>query len=292
MPPARLAKLFAPLAVAVSLALSGAASAEPALWVAKGPHATVYLFGTVHLLKPNVNWMTPKIRKAFDESGDLTLEIADLENEQAAAPVVQKLGLDLDHPLAAKLAPADRKRLAAALKSLKASPEGFDRLRPWLAAITLSMLPLQQKGFDPKEGVDLTLERAAAARGEPVAGFETLEQQLGYFAGLPESQQISFLRQSLKEFPEVVPQLTILERDWEAGRVDALSHELNDDIKKEDPKLYELLITHRNEAFAASIAKKLEGSGVSFVAVGAGHLAGADSVQVQLEKRGYKVRKL
>jgi uncharacterized protein YbaP (TraB family) len=293
-----LAKLAAPFAGVFALGLAlglaaPAAQAEPALWVVKGPHATVYLFGTVHLLKPDDPWMSPKIKQAFDESQDLTLEIAELDDDSAAIPLIQKLGVDPQHPLSGKLSPGDRKRLAAAIKSLQADPAGFEMFKPWLAAVLLSELPLEKKGFDPKQGVDRTLERAAKAKGEKVLGFETMEQQLGYFADMPQTQQLSFLHESLKDFPEIVPELSKLAQDWEEGKVDAIGKEMNADMQKEDPKLYDLLITKRNEAFAAAIAKKLEtGSGTSFVAVGAGHLAGSDSIQVQLEKLGYKATRL
>ncbi len=292
------AKLVAPLVAAVSLGLAASAvRAEPAIWEVQGPHATIYLFGTVHLLTPDVQWLTPKIKKAFDDSQDLTLEIADLDDQAAALPLVQKLGLDAEHPLSGKLSPEDRKRLSDALQSIHnnpaANPAAFEVLRPWLAALTLDELPLQQQGFDTKLGVDVTLLKTARDRKEPVLGFETMEQQLNYFAGMPEPQQLSFLRESLKDFPQIVPELTKLAKDWEAGRVEAIGVEMNEDMAKEDPKLYDLLITKRNEAFAAAIAKRLAtGEGTSFVAVGAGHLAGRDSVQVQLEKLGYKAKRL
>ena len=80
-------KLLAPLAAAAALALAGgAAHAAPAIWVVKGPHATVYLFGTVHLQKTGSDWMTPKIKKAFDDSDNLTLEIANIDDQARYAP--------------------------------------------------------------------------------------------------------------------------------------------------------------------------------------------------------------
>lgn len=288
-----LARLLAPLAAALGLAVfASAASAEPALWVAEGPHAKVYLFGTVHLMQADTRWMSPRIQQAFDESQDLTLEIAELDDDAAAIPIVQKLGVDADHSLTAELAPPDQAAFAKTLASLGYPPAAFDHMRPWLAAVTLSTLPLQKQGFDPKEGVDRVLERAAKAKGKPILGFETLEQQLDYFADLPQRQQISFLRESLKDFPTIVPDLSKLEKDWEDGRVDDIARDMDADMQKEDPALYDLLIVRRNKAFAAAIAKRLDSSGTSFVAVGAGHLAGPDSVQAELEKRGFKVRRL
>jgi uncharacterized protein YbaP (TraB family) len=288
-----LAKFLAPLAAAASLALAGgAAQAEPALWVVKGPHATVYLFGSVHMLKPNTTWMTPKIKQAFESSSKLTLEIADVDNAAAMAPLVQQLGFDAAHPLSSKLDAATEAKLEAADAALGLPPKQVDTMRPWLAGLTLTLVPIIQKGYDPSAGVDRDLKHEADARHEPVDGFETAEQQLRLFADLPEEHQIGFLRQALDDYADTIGKVDELARAWEAGDVKTISDLVGEDMKKEDPGLYDLVMVKRNQAFADQIAERLKGDGVSFVAVGAGHLAGPDSVQAFLAKKGIKAERL
>ncbi len=49
--------------------------ADPALWVVKDEDTTVYLFGTVHVLKPGLSWFDEAVKTAFDRSDELVLEI-------------------------------------------------------------------------------------------------------------------------------------------------------------------------------------------------------------------------
>jgi uncharacterized protein YbaP (TraB family) len=271
--------------------LAGAAQAEPALWVIRDADSTIYLFGSVHLLKADAHWMTPKIQKALDDSQDLTLEIADIDNQAAMLPIVQKYGLDPEHPLSTKLNEADNAKLAKGYADLGLQPKAFDIMQPWLAGLTFTVLPLQKAGFDPKSGVELTIKAKADARHEPVLGFETTEQQIKYFATMSQDQQIAFLREALDDAPNTAADLDKVEHAWEAGDVDAIAEVMNSGMKQNAPALYELLLVSRNKNFADQIAEKLKGKGVSFIAVGAAHLAGPDSVQAQLKKKGIKVER-
>jgi uncharacterized protein YbaP (TraB family) len=277
----------------LAFAAVGSASAEPALWVVHGKNnSTVYLFGTVHALRPSVVWKSPKLDKAFAASQELWLEIADVGNPAAAAPLIQKYGLDLTGPpLSSKLDPAYQAKLAAAAQTVGMSTVQLDRMRPWLAGLALTLAPLVKAGYDPKSGVDVVLKAAADQKGEPVKGFETSEQQVRYLADLPQDQQIAFLKDTLDDFDKASTEFDQVEKIWEAGDVSRLAHELNGDLKAKAPKLYRLLIVDRNTAFAKAIEQKLSTPGVSFVAVGAGHLAGPDSVQAQLAKDGIRARR-
>ena len=286
-PLAALAASVAGLALA-----AGAAHAEPAMWVVRDSDSTIYLLGTVHVLKPSVVWRTPKIDKALDEAKDLTLEILDVEGNAAAlGPLMQQLGIDAAHPLSSKFTPEENKRLAAVAASLGAPAAALDPLRPWLAGLQLSVAPLIKAGYDPNSGVDRLIKAAAVAQGDKVQAFETLEQQLRFFADLPESVQLEFLRQTLNDFDTASVDLDKLANAWVAGDTVVLEDILINQFRAEAPRLYDDLIVKRNQAWADSIAEKLKGSGVSFIAVGTAHLVGPDSVQADLAKRGIRAER-
>ncbi|MDB5429277.1 MAG: hypothetical protein JWP35_393 [Caulobacter sp.] len=283
----------AALALAAPLALATPAAAEPALWVIKDADSTIYLFGTVHLLRKDVVWKSAKIAKAMADSQDLTLEIADLDPKPAdLMPLIQKYGFDFAHPLSSKLSAEDNAKLAKVCALYGMAPSQLDPLRPWVAAVQLSLLPIVKAGYDPSAGVDRVLRAEAIARGEPVGGFETTEQQIAYFASLPPEMELEYLRQTLDQTDQIVSQLDALEGAWEAGDPDAIAKIMNEDMRKQAPALYALLLVHRNEDFAGQLKTKLAGHGVSFVAVGAAHLAGPDSVQAQLAKLGIKAKRV
>src|SRR3546814_3730477 len=68
----------------------------------------------------------------------------------------------------------------------------FDMFEPWFPAITLLVLPLTKLGYDPEQGAEKQLTGFAKTAGKPVAGLETLPEQLGFFDTLPETQQVAF----------------------------------------------------------------------------------------------------
>lgn len=282
------AKVAASSVGAVSALLLAAAPvrAEPALWVVKDADSTVYLFGTVHVLRPDVVWNTPAVRAAMADSRELWLEIADVDDPAAMAPLVQKYALDLQRPLSSKLTPEQNAKLRAAAARYGLQPAALEPMKPWFAGLTLSVLPLKAAGYDENAGVDKLLKAAAVKEGDQVKAFETVEEQLRFFDTLPEAQQVDFLVKALDDAEEGVAVLDKLAAAWARGDVKVIEAELAGEMKAEAPALYDRLLTQRNRNWADRIEAMMKGSGTHFVAVGAGHLAGPDSVQAQLKARG------
>ncbi|WP_010403805.1 TraB/GumN family protein [Sphingomonas echinoides] len=257
--------------------------ADPALWVVKDKDTTIYLFGTIHALKPQLSWFDSAVRKAFDASGQLVLEIPLPTQEQAKAVIVP-LAMDATgKPLTQKLSAEDRKVYAAAMAKLGIPETAFDTFEPWFAGVTLAQIELQKAGFNAAEGVEVALNAAATASGKPVSGLETLEQQLGYFHTLPQADQIAFLISSAKEIDKFDATINAMLDRWKAGDAEGLSALMNEDLSSQ-PNLYKVLLADRNARWADWIDNRLKTPGTVFIAVGAGHLAGKDSVQAYLAK--------
>jgi len=267
-------------------AFCGPARAEPALWKIEGPHATVYLFGTIHILKPGVVWRAPKIDAAIKASDALWLEIADSDDPAVMQPLVLKYGVDPAHPLSSKLDAKTKTKLAALLAPLGLTPAQFEPLRPWMAGVALSVLPLTQGGYDINSGAEHVITTEMRAARKPVEGLETAEQQVRYLADMPPAAELDFLKSSLDDAEKAVPELDEMVAAWVSGDQSKLGSLLDDEMRHDYPDLYKLLIVKRNIRFADQIAGLARGQGVVFVAIGAGHLAGADSVQTDLAKLG------
>lgn len=282
-------------AKAAALAPAAAGDVSPALWVVKKGPATVYLFGTVHVMKPDVHWETPKVEAAFKASPTLYLEIADIGPEAQAAmkPIVMQMGMDMDHPLSGKISKEDLAALDAELKPL-GGEAAVDKMQPWLVYLTLSVFPAIQAGYDPASGIDQALQKEAQAAGKKIEGFETAEEQIHYLADFPPAEQVALLHEEIEELPKSVDKTNQMVADWEHGEVAKMAAMENDDLKAKHPELYQKLLVDRNVA----ISRKIEGilkdpaSGTTFVAVGAGHLAGPDSLQKMLEKDGFTVERV
>jgi uncharacterized protein YbaP (TraB family) len=259
--------------------------AEPALWVIRDEDSTIYLFGTVHMLKPGTTWRTPRVEAAFNGADELVLELED-DDPAGMTPLIQQYGLDLAHPLSSKLGEEDRKRLAGVAQSLGIPVAQMEPLRPWLASLQIVLTGLMRAGFDPNAGVDKLLLAAARQAGKPVRAFETPEQQIRFFADLPPEIELDLLRQSLRDFEGGAALFDAIATGWAAGDVAAMERALVGDMRAGAPRLYQVIIVERNTDWANQIETRLKGKGSSFIAVGSAHLVGPDSVQAHLGRKG------
>ena len=260
--------------------------ADPALWVVKDEDTTIYLFGTVHVLKPGLSWFDEAVKDAFDKSDQLMLEIVLPEDQAEMAKTMLPLAIDQSgKTLSSRLAPTDLAAYQAAMTNVGVPPAQFDMFEPWFAAVTLSVLPLTKLGYDPEQGAEKQLTGFAKASNKPIAGLETVEQQLGFFDKLAEDQQVAFLNAVVKDIDKLGPTLDILVDQWSKGDPDALAATLNESMEA-TPELAQTLLFQRNANWAEQIKVRMAQPGTVFIAVGAGHLAGAHSVQDYLKERG------
>ncbi|TPG39637.1 TraB/GumN family protein [Sphingomonas koreensis] len=265
--------------------------ADPALWVVKDKDTTIYLFGTVHVLKPGMTWFDEAVKSAFDASDTLVLEMV-MPDMAAMQALVTKFAVNSDSKtLTDKLPAADRAAFTSALTDLGAPAGALDHYDPWFAATELALLPIMKLGYNPANGPEAVLTAAAKAAGKPVAGLETPEQQLGYLDGLPEDAQITFLDQTVKDIPKASAEIDAMVADWAKGDPDALAKIMNDDLTM-SAALKKTLLTDRNARWADWIATRMKTPGTVFIAVGAGHLAGAGSVQNDLAKQHLKATRI
>ncbi len=261
----------------------------PALWVVKDADSTLYLFGSVHVLRPTTGWASPRVEAAFDSASDIWFEISNPDDQAAIMPLIQQHGLSPETPLSSRLTPEENAELDAAAQAMGASAAQLQPMKPWLAALSLSVAPLIKAGYDPKSGVELVLKARAEAAGKPIHGFETIDKQIGILAGLPDDVQLVFLRETLKDYENAATKLDEMVEAWARGDVATLDRVTITEMKEASPALYQSVLVDRNTDWANQIQTMLEGSGTAFIAVGAAHLTGDDSVQAILQKRGVTV---
>lgn len=262
---------------------------NPALWVVRDADSTLYLFGTVHFLRPTTEWESPRVSEAFDSADLLVLEVADPNDQAALLPLIQQHGMAPDTPLSSLLTAEELAILDAAARTIGASAAAMDRLRPWLAGVTLSASTLVRAGYDPGSGADLILRTRAEAAGKPIAGLETPEDQIRMLAGFPEAGQLTFLRRTLTEFDNALTVPDQLVEAWASGDVGAIQSLAVTPMRLESELIYQTVLAERNIRWADQIETLLEGSGTTFIAVGVLHLVGDDSVPTILSSRGVDV---
>ncbi|TFU03677.1 TraB/GumN family protein [Polymorphobacter arshaanensis] len=280
------------LALLFAAALTAPVQAEPGMWRVHDADTEVILFGTIHELPVTAVWQTPRILEAFDAADTLVVEVDIPDDPFVVARAVETMGIQSGLPPIADRVPADRRAaLLKAINEAKLPIAAVDRMRTWLAAITLSDRLVDAAGFDAESGADTLLMQRARATKKPIVGLETIEQQLGYFDTLTEADQRKLLLATLDDIGTARADAEKLVADWLAGNTDAIGANADKELRT-TPELLARLVQQRNARWATWIEGVLKRPGKIFVAVGAGHLAGPDSVQTMLEAKGIKVERI
>lgn len=277
---------------ALSQARETEGDGSPALWKLSDEDTTIYLFGTVHILRPDVEWRTPELETAFDSAEKLVLEL-DMESEagqQAMARDFLSKGMYGDgRILSRQISESDLAVLMDALQPLGIPVAALDPMEPWMVAVNLSVLKLQQDGFDPNSGVEQKLIADAREDGKSFGFLETAAVQAGIFDTLPEPVQKEFLYETALTLDDTTTMLDQVIEEWADGDVTGLGILVANPDTSGGEGIYDALFLDRNASWVPQIEAMLDEPGTVFIAVGAGHLAGPDSVVTMLRDKGYEV---
>ena len=269
-----------------------AEGAGPPLWVVRDADSTVYLFGTVHVLRPGTAWGSDKVDAAFASASDIWVEIADQDDQAVVMPVIQQHGVDPSRPLSSILSAADFAAFDKVAQANGASGAALDAYRPWLAAFMISMSGPTNAGYRSEAGVDKTLMDRARAQGKALHGFETADIQVRLIAGMNEEAQVAYLNNYVRNADGIVTNLDDTVAAWlkgdaaETGRLNRVNtRDIHEDIHR-------AALIERNADWTNQIETMMQGAGTAFVAVGAAHLMDQDSVIDMLTAKGFTVERL
>ena len=254
-------------APAVPVAQASVANARPALYVVNDEDTIIYLFGTFHALDGKSEWFNDEVRTAFSGSHELVLET---------------------------LVPAHLKqpRMPRQPQDMGIQPVGpFAGSATFLTTSKTVMSAGRSQGMSTAHGADAVLRDAADEVGKPVGGLESFEFQLGMFRSMPGANLPSDPAAAARTKAAVAALLTDLQAAWNRGEIEKFAPML-EQMETGSPDMYRLMFNDRNGRWAQWIARRLQQPGVVFVAVGAGHLAGKDSVQHKLGKYGIRTARV
>jgi uncharacterized protein len=268
-------------------------SARHCLWRVRAESNTVYLLGSIHLLKAENYPLSPVITRAFDESRVLVLE-TDLGRAKDPAVQMEMLSAGLLGPsnsLERVLQPETYALVRQRTQEMGLDLKFFTGFKPWYFVTVLALVKLQKLGFDPMEGVDWHFYRRAQAQDKKVLGLETVAYQLGLFDSIDATAQDALVRQSLEDFDIVETEMSRIDEAWRTGNVVELEQTLLKSFK-DYPELRAIFLTRRNKLWLSQIEAFLKSPDRHFVVVGAGHLAGDENLVKLLEQKGYKVEQM
>ena len=286
-------RTLVPAILACLLAAAAPAAAEPALWRIHDADTEIVLMGSMHELPADTGWLSPRIAARVDAADTLVLEAVIPDDPSVIAQLIARLGYSPGLPkLDARVAPSRRARLDAAIRTTRVSMDSLDLMETWLATIVVSDAVLEKFGLSPANGVEATLTARVRAANKPILPLESLEQQFGYFDTLTETDQRRLLDATVDDIATARADIEELTTAWLAGDTATIAAAFRKDAFAATPAIERALMTDRNMRWADWLKARLATPGKVFVAVGAAHLAGPNSVQALLAARGILVEAL
>jgi uncharacterized protein len=275
------------------LTLAAAAHAASPVWAIKGPHNTVYLAGSVHLLPAKDAALPAGFERAYADSRRLVMELdlAKTDPLVIAGWLTQHGALPQGSTLKSVIGETRYTRVAAAAAELGLSAQMLDGQAPWVVGLELADLQYVHQGFDPTQGVEEQLLRRAAADGKETGGLETLDEELGGLESLSRENQIKLLDQTLDDLKEPPEELNEVVDAWRAGDAGKLAQLLSQEYDG-FPALYQPLVTARNQHWLPQIEQLVKNGQNCLVVVGALHLVGEGGLLQLLRKDGYTATQL
>ena len=284
------------LLAVLALLWPATAWAEPPLWVLRGRGATVTLFGSVHILPHDVDWEPKALKRALLDADELWFEtpIDAAALLDASRQALAKGLLPEGRNLSDMLSPDGRARLTQAEESLRLPAPQMERLRPWLAELSIGEAAYAKDGATADQGVERQLGEAAPQAKRKA--FETVAQQIAMFAGTSDAVQVASLEDTLHDLQDDPDQSKRLIDAWLRGDIDGINKEGVQALRRSSPALFKILLTDRNAAWTKTLLRRLKSRPPRHgrparivVVVGVGHLTGPGGVPELLRRKGVRV---
>ena len=257
------------------------------LWELRGKHNSVYLLGSIHVLRPSDYPLPAAVEGAYRNAKAVLMEINmdELDLGQVQAEMLGSALLPDGKTLPQVMGQARYARAAGLASDVGLELSSFDQFAPWFAAEAISQVQLTQLGFDPQSGVEMYFLGRARSDGKSIGGLETVHDQIAIFESLSMDAQANYLIASLEQAHDLPKEVNDMVHAWQRGDTQWFESEMKSDIGR-DPVLYQSLLAARNRKWIARIEALLNSEENYLVIVGTGHLVGQGSVLELLKKDG------
>jgi len=262
-------------------------SALHALWELHGKHNTVYLLGSIHVLRQTDYPLAPAVLNAYGNAKSIFMEVdlQEIDSPQMQIELLAGARLPEGKTLPSIMGKLRYERAGALAREVGVDISIFDAFAPWFVAEAISQLQLQKLGFQPESGVEMFFLEHARSDGKPVAGLETVHDQIALFDALSMDEQADYLVSSLEEAHDLPKEVNDMVRAWQHGDTLWFADQLKAELGR-DPVLYQSILVARNRKWVPKIEALLNDDKNYLVIVGTGHLVGRGSVIELLEKDG------
>jgi uncharacterized protein YbaP (TraB family) len=280
-------RIFALACLAFLCGAVRADGAGHALWEIHGKHNTIYLLGSIHVLRPSDYPLAPELLDAYSHAQSIYMEVnlQEVDTQSMQAELLASAMLRDGKSLPGILGKQRYEHAAALARDVGVDLANFDQFAPWFAAEAISQLQLMQLGFQPQAGVEMYFLQRAKSDAKSVAGLETVHDQIALFDGLPMDEQAEYLLSSLEEAHDLPKEVDSMVKAWNRGDTLWFERQMKSEFGR-DPSLYQSVLVARNRKWIPKIEALLKEDKNYLIIVGTGHLVGAGSVIDLLKKDG------
>ena len=257
------------------------------LWELHGKHNTVYLLGSIHVLRLSDYPLPQAVLEAYGNAKSVLMEVNmdEISSAQVQAEMLASAILSDGKTLPDVMGQQRYGRAAELAHEVGVDLSMFDQFAPWFAAEAVSQLQLTQLGFQPESGVEMYFLERARSDGKSVAGLETVHDQISIFQNMPMDTQAEYLTSSLEQAHDLPRQVDSMVRAWQHGDTHWFAAQLQSEFRQ-DSRLFQAVLGARNRKWVPKIEALLNDDKNYLVIVGTGHLVGDGSVIDLLRKDG------
>lgn len=269
-----------------------ALEADSSVWKITKGDQTLYLGGTIHVLRASDFPLPVEFEQAYARSDTLVFE-TDLHGTQDAAfaaALADKMFLPSGKTLADILKPSTHAALKRYLSSQGHDIRTFESLQPWMVMLTLTQFKLSRLGID-QNGVDAYYSRKALQEKKTQRHLETPEEQIALITRIGQGEEDAMILQTLHEMEMIPEMIHWLVSDWREGKTDRIQKELVETMKEESPRMYREILKNRNDAWMPKLMGLMREGKRGLVLVGAMHLPGEEGLLKSFARNGYKVER-
>lgn len=263
------------------------------LWSLKTDNSTIYLLGSVHLLRNDSYPLDKNIEDTYMNCKKVVFE-TDIGGMKTPAVQEHMTTLALysgGQTLQQNISQETYRLLEKKAAEVGLSMAQLSHVRPWMCALMLTLLELQKMGFDPQYSIDQYFFNKAQQDKKEMVFLESIEYQINLFAGMDSYEEEFFLQQMLEELEVIKTMFADIVSSWESGDATQLGSILQISFK-DHPDIYNRFLAQRNKAWVSTIEGLIEHGDNALIVVGAGHLVGPENLLQLLRTRGYTIEQI
>ncbi len=267
--------------------------AQASVWEVKKNGETVFLGGTIHLLRAQDYPLPKEFDKAYNYSDLIYFEtdLEALEQKEMQKKIIDSMLLKNGDKLSTLLSPKVYEEIKLFAKSKGINILQFENFKPSMLVLTLTIMELKSMGIK-EEGVDKFFLLKALKDGKQICELESVENHISYLANMGKGNEDNLVTQSLKDLNHANKYFKKIIYAWKNGNIKTLDTLFVKDMRKYTPKLYDTILVERNNNWMPIIKSLFKNATTEFILVGVAHLAGKDGIISKLRKQGYNIKKL